>query len=71
MRVFRVIKLAVAGVILAAQAGDAGAGDAGAYMVTTGRTSQPIGHYEFCRTHASECGRTASGEARVGLTPGL
>ena len=24
-------------------------------MTTGGITSQPIGHYEFCKTHASEC----------------
>src|SRR5690606_12517237 len=25
-------------------------------MKTGGVTSQPIGHYEFCQTHKSECG---------------
>jgi predicted transglutaminase-like cysteine proteinase len=40
-------------------------------MVTTGRTSQPIGHYEFCRLHARECGPTGQREPRVGLTPRL
>jgi predicted transglutaminase-like cysteine proteinase len=25
------------------------------YMVTGGLTSQPIGHYEFCKVHPSEC----------------
>lgn len=30
-------------------------------MVTTARTSQPIGHYEFCSSHAGECGTIASG----------
>jgi len=31
-------------------------------MQTLGPTSQPIGHYNFCKTHHSECGyRTAQG----------
>ncbi|PSJ62196.1 transglutaminase-like cysteine peptidase [Pseudaminobacter soli (ex Li et al. 2025)] len=28
---------------------------AGASMVTGGLTSQPIGHYDFCKTHQDEC----------------
>ena len=33
-----------------------GAGNAaGANMITGGLTSQPIGHYEFCRAYPSEC----------------
>ena len=28
---------------------------ASASMVTGGLTSQPIGHYDFCKTHVSEC----------------
>ncbi|MFO1184074.1 MAG: transglutaminase-like cysteine peptidase [Bauldia sp.] len=32
-----------------------------AYMTVTARTSQPIGHYEFCQDHQAECSvRTAS-----------
>jgi predicted transglutaminase-like cysteine proteinase len=30
-------------------------------MTTTGRTSQPIGHHDFCMRHSGECGPTASG----------
>lgn len=26
-----------------------------AHMVTTGRTSQPIGHYNYCKTYRSDC----------------
>lgn len=26
-----------------------------AFMVTTGRTSQPIGHYEYCKVYISDC----------------
>jgi predicted transglutaminase-like cysteine proteinase len=43
----------------------------GAFMVTTGKTTQPIGHYEFCQSHAKECNVKSSGSARVRLTPGL
>jgi len=33
-------------------------------MVTGNVTSQPIGHYEFCRTHSAECSvRTKAGSA--------
>lgn len=70
---FTRITLAIAGTILGFQANVAlanGQAD-GPYMVTTGRTSQPVGHYEFCRTHSSECGATGSVEARVALNPAL
>ena len=29
-------------------------------MVTAGRTSQPIGHFEFCQTYAGECRATGT-----------
>ncbi|MBB4953368.1 putative transglutaminase-like cysteine proteinase [Agrobacterium vitis] len=50
-------------------AGTASAGQAA--MKLAGKTSQPIGHYEFCKTHAAECkpSRNASGPAT--LTPEL
>lgn len=31
-------------------------------MTTAGRTSQPIGHYDFCLRHADECRRIAPGQ---------
>jgi predicted transglutaminase-like cysteine proteinase len=37
-------------------------------MATGGKTSQPIGHYEFCLTHRQECTVKASSEERVRLT---
>ncbi|CAN5305779.1 transglutaminase-like cysteine peptidase [soil metagenome] len=40
-------------------------------MEVTGATSQPIGHYEFCRTHGDECSVRTSRDVRVKLTPGL
>jgi len=42
-----------------------------AFMATTGRTSQPIGHYEFCQAHADECSARSQVKARVRLTPEL
>jgi predicted transglutaminase-like cysteine proteinase len=38
-------------------------------MTTTGQTTQPIGHYEFCREHAAECAPTGKRPWRVLLTP--
>jgi predicted transglutaminase-like cysteine proteinase len=44
----------------------------GAFMVTAGKTSQPIGHYDFCRTHGDECGPDRGPrDPRVELTPAL
>jgi predicted transglutaminase-like cysteine proteinase len=65
-------KLALAGALLGLTMGVAAAGQSGgAFMVTTGKTSQPIGHYEFCQSHAAECNVRSSGPARVRLTPQL
>ena len=66
-------KLAFAGTILCLLTGHAGASGAesSAFMATAGRTSQPIGHYEFCQTHAAECAVKSSASARVRLTPQL
>jgi predicted transglutaminase-like cysteine proteinase len=65
-------KLALAGALLGLTTGVAAAGQSGdAFMVTTGKTSQPIGHYEFCQSHAAECNVRSSGSARVRLTPQL
>lgn len=36
-----------------------------------GTTSIPVGHAEFCKTHAAECGANAHPIAYVGLTEGL
>lgn len=40
----------------------------GASMKTGGRTSQPIGHYEFCQTYKNECNIKSSNEQPVALT---
>jgi predicted transglutaminase-like cysteine proteinase len=46
----------------------AGDGNPPDSMSTTGRTSQPIGHYEFCKDRPEECVATARAEP-VRLTP--
>lgn len=66
-------KLAFMGAILGLLGSHAGASEAtsAAFMATTGRTSQPIGHYEFCQSHTSECTVQSRAPARVRLTPQL
>lgn len=70
-------RLALVGVLLAAammQPSEVTAKQTadGAFMVTTGKTSQPIGHYDFCRDHSDECGADGNGrDPRVQLTPQL
>jgi predicted transglutaminase-like cysteine proteinase len=64
-------RLSVAATILGAfgTAAAAAGNDRTAVMSTIGKTTQPIGHYEFCRSHASECAVRSSGTHRVHLTP--
>jgi predicted transglutaminase-like cysteine proteinase len=38
------------------------------FMITGGKTSQPIGHYEFCLTHRDECAVKTASVERVQLT---
>ncbi len=68
-----VSRLIFAGVLLAATGAGALASEpaGGAFMMTTGKTSQPIGHYEFCQSHVSECQIRSRKPARVVLTPQL
>ncbi len=40
-----------------------------AVMPITGRTSQPIGHYDFCQRYKAECEVRTSRDPRVALTP--
>lgn len=71
MRIGTVCRLGVFGAILGLYVGqvDAVAANREPIMATAGKTSQPIGHYEFCRQHGSECGVTSRNQARVHLTP--
>jgi predicted transglutaminase-like cysteine proteinase len=40
-----------------------------AFMKTGGRTSQPIGHYEFCQSYRNECNIKSSDDSPAHLTP--
>jgi len=42
-----------------------------AFMATTGVTTQPIGHYEFCQRNADDCAERSPVRTRVELTPAL
>ena len=66
MRKYYSIALLVAA--LALQLCPARAGEAPAFMAVGARTSQPIGHYEFCRSYRDECAEHAS-SGPVKLTP--
>ena len=50
-------------------AGTAEAASRAAIMEITGKTSQPIGHYEFCQSHRVECAVRSRRDARMPLTP--
>ncbi|MGQ5200937.1 transglutaminase-like cysteine peptidase [Brucella abortus] len=41
------------------------------WMTTGERTSQPIGHYEFCQRHPAECSSTSRSSASLKLTQRL
>ena len=60
------LAIAAALLLTTGGAGNAAAGN----MTTGGLTSQPIGHYEFCQSYPSECGRTG-GAGKVTLTRAL
>ena len=65
-------KLAFSVVILSGAlvaAGASAASPRAAMMDITGKTSQPIGHYEFCQSHSAECSVRTRRDPRVRLTP--
>jgi predicted transglutaminase-like cysteine proteinase len=64
----RAYKFALTVVVLGLLAGTASAGPASPYMELGGKASQPIGHFEFCRTHSGECSMKSSGDVRVRLS---
>lgn len=59
---------AAMGIAAACFTGSAWAADAA--MRTGSRTSQPVGHYDFCRLNPSECRATGSRPAALELTSG-
>ncbi len=44
------------------------AAQAGRFMATGGRTTQPIGHYDFCKQMAAECSQKSRSTARLPMT---
>ena len=48
-------RLLISGFLLAFQASPSLAGGNPAQMITTGYTSQPIGHYYYCKLYKSDC----------------
>ena len=73
MLIRTLVKLGIYGAILGALIGHVGPASAAPkpFMATTGRTSQPIGHYEFCLSRPSECDVRSRTKTRVNLTPQL
>ncbi|TWD58024.1 putative transglutaminase-like cysteine proteinase [Agrobacterium vitis] len=59
----------IAAILAFASASSANAGQAA--MTLAGKTSQPIGHYEFCKTHAVECKPLERDFGPAKLTPEL
>lgn len=47
----------------------ASAGENPAFMTMGGKTTQPIGHYEFCKTYRTECAERAPDPGPFKLTP--
>lgn len=65
---WRLRSLAVAALLLAATTGTATQAAGPGTMVTGGFTSQPIGHYEFCRVNPDECSIRMRRRGPVALT---
>lgn len=63
----RAVMIATIGLMAAATAPAALAGS----MATGGITSQPIGHYEFCRANPAECSIRPADRGPVSMTPQL
>jgi predicted transglutaminase-like cysteine proteinase len=70
MRFGTITSLSIAATILAGPA-MAATSPQSAFMSTGAVTSQPIGHFEFCETHAAECSVTTTTAVRVRLTADL
>lgn len=68
---WRLRSLAVAALLLAATTGTATQAAGPGMMATGGLTSQPIGHYEFCRVNPDECSIRMRHRGPVVLTEAL
>src|SRR5438309_864979 len=63
-------KLVIAAILLVANCPESNAGDIrlSPFMITKGRTSQPIGHYDFCLRYRDECAVKSPADQRIELT---
>lgn len=66
---FLVRLLSIAACLVSLSIIDAEASAGPAFMTTVGRTSQPIGHVDFCRRYPQECEITARSSDPMVLTP--
>ncbi len=64
------LTMTVLGSVFGTTAGQAGQ-TANPWMQTGGRTTQPVGHYDFCKQYKNECNQTSRTEAPLKLTQGL
>ncbi len=71
MRVGIPFKLGLAGIVLGLGVGTAIAAEREPFMTTTGKTTQPIGHFEFCQQFVAECSVHSRTRHRVHLTAEL
>jgi len=67
----RRLRLCVAAACLAATGGWVAPATAAGAMATGGPTSQPIGHYDFCKLHPGECSIRPGNLAPARMTSGL
>lgn len=71
MAAMRGALLAGLGLTLLTAAWSGAPASAGGLMATGGLTSQPIGHFEFCRVHPAECSIHETKTKPAIVTPGL
>ena len=62
------IRVLALGIAVAMQAGATYAGGNSGHMKITGRTSQPIGHYNYCKQYRSDCQIRSSNTTAPKLT---
>jgi predicted transglutaminase-like cysteine proteinase len=67
MRNVGAVKAVLAAVLLGALCADAFAVDKPIFMAVKGKTTQPIGHHEFCLSHPDECAVRSDSRVRVRL----
>lgn len=69
--IWRLVMFAVSALVLTASAGTTTQAAGPGTMATGGMTSQPIGHYEFCRANPDECTIRSRRQGPLALTDAL